>query len=104
MNKALQQYMNLSHLRDPDGYSWERKTQECLTKFPELLEKWKQAKKEIDKVVGTSLEKTIQKEIEKTLKGKATRDEIADVTKSVVKKLYKDLSLSYPQVIDRIKV
>ena len=64
----------------------------------------KQAKKEIDKVVGTSLEKTIQKEIEKTLKGKATRDEIADVTKSVVKKLYKDLSLSYPQVIDRIKV
>ena len=64
----------------------------------------KQAKKEIDKVVGTSLEKTIQKEVEKTLKTKATKGEIADITKAVMKKLYKDLSFSYPQVIDRIKV
>ena len=64
----------------------------------------KQAKKEIDKVVGTSLEKTIQKEVEKTLKNKATKDELANITKAVMKKLYKDLSLSYPHVIDRIKV
>ena len=64
----------------------------------------KQAKKEIDKVVGTSLEKTIQKEVEKTLKNKASKDEITDITKSVMKKLYKDLSFTYPGVIDRIKV
>jgi len=64
----------------------------------------KQAKKEIDKVVGTSLEKTIQKEVEKTLKNKATKDELASITKAVMKKLYRDLSTSYPQVIDRIKV
>ena len=64
----------------------------------------KQAQKEIDKVVGKSLEKTISDEVQKILKKKATKDELADITKSVMKKLYKDLSTSYPQVIDRIKV
>jgi hypothetical protein len=64
----------------------------------------KQAKKEIDKVVGTSLEKTIQKEVEKILKNKTTKEELAQITKAVMKKLYKDLSVSYPQVIDRIKI
>ena len=64
----------------------------------------KQAKKEIDKVVGTSLEKTIQKEVEKTLKNKATKNELGKITKAIMKKLYKDISVSYPHVIDRIKV
>jgi hypothetical protein len=64
----------------------------------------KQAQKEIGKVVGPSFEKTIHKEVQKILKDKATRDEIAGITKAVMKKLYKDLSFSYPQVIDRIKV
>ena len=64
----------------------------------------KQAQKEIGRVVGPSFEKAIHKEVQKMLKNKATRDEIASITKAVMKKLYKDLSLSYPQVIDRIKV
>lgn len=64
----------------------------------------KQAKKEIDKVVGTSLEKTIQKEVEKTLKNKASKEEMSKISKAVIKKLYRELSFSYPQVIDRIKV
>ena len=64
----------------------------------------KQAKKEIDKVVGTNLAKTIQDEVKKSLKDKATKKEIGDITKAVMKKLYRDLSFSYPQVIDRIKV
>ena len=64
----------------------------------------KQAKKEIDKVVGTSLEKTIQKEVEKTLKNKASKEEMSKISKAVIKKLYRELSFSYPQLIDRIKV
>lgn len=64
----------------------------------------KQAKKEIDKVVGNDLAKTIQKEVEKTLKNKATKKEMGDITKAIVKKLYKQLAVSSPQVIDRIKV
>lgn len=64
----------------------------------------KTAKKEISKVVGTSLEKTIQKEVEKTLKTRATKEELSKITKAVMKKLYKDLAISYPTFIDRIKV
>ena len=46
----------------------------------------------------------IQKEIEKTLKTAATKEEIGEITKKVMKKLYKDLSLQHPYIIDRIKV
>ena len=63
-----------------------------------------QAKKEIEKVVGKNLSKTIEKEVQKTLKGKATKQEIADISKSVIKKLYKQLSFNTPQIVDRIKV
>jgi len=63
----------------------------------------KQAQKEITKVVGNDLEKTIQKEVEKILKNKATKDEIADVTKSVIKKMYRALATSHSNVIDGIK-
>lgn len=63
-----------------------------------------QAKKEIEKIVGKDLSKTIEKEVQKTLKGKATKQEIADISKSVIKKLYKQLSFSTPQIVDRIKV
>ncbi len=64
----------------------------------------KQARKEIDKVVGSSLEKTIEKEVKKILKTKATRQELGDITKAVFKKLYRDLALRSPHIIDRIKV
>ena len=64
----------------------------------------KQAQKEIEKAVGKDFAKSVQKEVEKVLKDKATKQEIADVTKSVVKKLYRQLSHNYPQIIDRIKV
>ena len=63
-----------------------------------------QAKKEIERVVGRDFSKTIEKEVQKTLKGKATKQEIADISKSVIKKLYKQLSFSTPQIVDRIKV
>jgi hypothetical protein len=64
----------------------------------------KQAKKEIDKAVGTNFAKTIQDEVKKILKDKATKQEIGDISKAVMKKLYKDLAMSSPQIIDRIKV
>lgn len=63
-----------------------------------------QAKKEIERVVGRDFSKTIEKEVQKTLKGKATKQEIADISKSVIKKLYKQLSVNTPQIMDRIKV
>ena len=46
----------------------------------------------------------IEKEIEKVIGNKATKDKMGDIAKKVLKKLYKDLSLQHPYIIDRIKV
>ena len=46
----------------------------------------------------------IQKEVQKWLKDRATRQEVADITKAVMIKVYRALSFSYRPVIDRIKV
>lgn len=85
------------------------------------------AKKEIEKIAKQQVEDGIKKALgvsflgtkgdinkfvsdatkdqaEKWLGDKSTKDEIANITKSVMKKLYKDLSFTYPSVIDRIKV
>jgi hypothetical protein len=62
------------------------------------------AQQEIERVAGKDLKKTIQKEIEKILKNKATKSEIADISKAVIKKLYQDLAYSKQHVIDQIKV
>ena len=58
------------------------------------------AQKDFKKV----LKKEVEAEISKALKDKATKEEIGDITKKVLKKLYKDLSLHHPYIIDRIKI
>ena len=63
------------------------------------------AAKEAEKVIkAKDLKDMIAKEVEKSLSGKTTKDQIGDITKSVLKKLYKDLSLQHPYIIDRIKI
>ena len=64
----------------------------------------KQAQKEIDKVVGKNFSKSVQEEIKKVLKNKATKQEIADITKAVIKKLYRELAVTQQPIIDRIKL
>ena len=54
----------------------------------------------INKFVGN----TIQKEVEKMLKDKATQNEIGEITKAVIKKLYRELSYSSAHIVDRIKI
>ena len=39
-----------------------------------------------------------------TTKKKNVKDDIAEITKKIMKKLYKDLSLQHPYIIDRIKL
>ena len=50
------------------------------------------------------MKKDVEDELEKLLKTSATKEEIAEITKKVLKKLYKDLALHHPYVIDRIKI
>ncbi|MBG17448.1 MAG: hypothetical protein CMB77_03765 [Euryarchaeota archaeon] len=47
---------------------------------------------------------TIQKEIEKMFKDKATQNQIGEITKAVIKKLYRELSYSSVHIVDRIKL
>tara|TARA_R110001583_G_scaffold45164_1_gene142640 strand:+ start:540 stop:818 length:279 start_codon:yes stop_codon:yes gene_type:complete len=63
--------------------------------------------KEVDssfKQFEKSIKKTVEEELKKLLKTKATKEEVGDITKKVLKKLYKDLSLHHPYIIDRIKL
>jgi len=59
---------------------------------------------ELDKKLGKQLKKALEDELPKALSAKASKDEIGDITKKVLKKLYKDLSLHHPYIIDRIKI
>ena len=80
----------------PPGY---RPLQEELTKSD---------KKEIEGIVAkqvqSELKKILEDELQKALRTKATKEEIGDITKKVLKKLYKDMSVHHPYIIDRIKV
>ncbi len=58
----------------------------------------------IAKELKKELKKALEDELEKALGSKETKESIGDITKKVLKKLYKDLSLQHPYIIDRIKV
>ena len=63
------------------------------------------AAKEVKKAMKSrDVKDMIEKEVKKSLESTATKEEIGDITKKVLKKLYKDLSLQHPYIIDRIKV
>ena len=63
-----------------------------------------QIEKMISKEIKATLKKELQKALESEHKTKATKDELGEITKKVLKKLYKDLSFHHPYIIDRIKV
>ena len=61
-------------------------------------------KKELDALFSKELKKALEDELVKALKKKDIKDDIADITKKIMKKLYKDLSLQHPYIIDRISL
>ena len=61
-------------------------------------------KKELDALFSKELKKALEDELVKALKKKNVKDDIAEITKKIMKKLYKDLSLQHPYIIDRIKL
>ncbi len=70
-------------------------------------------KSEIRDIISTELDKRFRAadfkklladEIGKVINDKATKEEIGEITKKVLKKLYKDISYHHPYIIDRIKV
>ena len=58
---------------------------------------------ELSKSDKVEIKKMIETELKKLLKKRETEKIIVDLTKKVMKKLYRDLSLEHPYIIDRIK-
>ena len=52
----------------------------------------------------TDVKKMVKDELGKLLKKKDTKDQMGEIVKKIMKKLYKDLSLEHPYIIDRIKI
>jgi len=84
----------------PPGYA---PLSEALTKTDKEEIK-RMISKELDKSLKSELKKVLEEELAQALRSKASKEEIGDITKMVLKKLYKDLSYHHPYVIDRIKI
>ena len=61
-------------------------------------------REELTRQDKTDVKKMVQDELEKLLKKKDTKDQMGEIVKKIMKKLYKDLSLEHPYIIDRIKI
>tara|TARA_R110002051_G_scaffold307699_1_gene378883 strand:+ start:174 stop:419 length:246 start_codon:yes stop_codon:yes gene_type:complete len=61
-------------------------------------------KKAIERMIKKELKAMVEDEVAKALKSKNTKDDIGDISKKILKKLYKDMSVHHPYIIDRIKV
>ena len=61
-------------------------------------------KDDIKRMISKELKAAVEDEIAKALKSKNIRDNIGDISKTILKRLYKDMSVQHPYIIDRIKV
>ncbi len=72
-------------------------------------------KKQIKKMISTelnsfesrfkkSLKPLVEEELKKLLKTRDVKADVADISKKILKKLYKDLAFQHPYIIDRIKL
>ena len=87
--KQVDIFMDITFNREP------KPLQEALTKSE---------KDDVKAMVKKEIKKAVEDELVKALKTKDVKNDIADVTKKIMKKLYKDLSLQHPYIIDRIKL
>jgi len=64
----------------------------------------KELSAELEKKLKKELPKAVEAELKKALGKKATKDEIATITKKVMKKVYSDISVHHPYIIDRVRL
>jgi len=55
-------------------------------------------------MISKELKAMVEDEVAKAIKSKDIKDDIGDISKKILKKLYKDMSVHHPYIIDRIKV
>ena len=61
-------------------------------------------KADLDDAVKKIVAKAVKDEVQSVMGDKNTQDDMADISKKIIKKLYKDLSFHHPYIIDRIKI
>ena len=61
-------------------------------------------KADLDDAIAKAVEKAVKEEVQAVMSDKSTQKEMAEVSKKIIKKLYKDLSFHHPYIIDRIKI
>jgi hypothetical protein len=59
---------------------------------------------EIAKQLKSELKSMVDDELKKLLGSRDIKNDIGDISKEILKKLYKDLSLHHTYVIDRVKL
>ena len=59
-------------------------------------------KDEISKVLKAELKKMVEEELKKVLKDRDMKNQIGDITKEIMKKLYKELSVHQTYIVDRV--
>ena len=57
-----------------------------------------------EKSFKKSLKPIVEDELKKLLKTRGVKADVADISKKILKKLYKDLAFQHPYIIDRIKL
>tara|TARA_A100001515_G_scaffold140328_1_gene135906 strand:- start:53 stop:304 length:252 start_codon:yes stop_codon:yes gene_type:complete len=64
------------------------------------------AKEEAEKLFRKLLKSELEDHLVKLLKKRSglTREEISNIAKDMIKRLYRELSFNYPQILDRIKI
>ena len=95
-----------TNTNDATNYSGGNEMKITTSRLRDIIkeELTKADKDEVKRMVSKDLKSMVEDEVEKVLKSKSTKDNISDITKSVLKKLYKDLAIQHPYIIDRIKI
>ena len=79
------------------------KENNSIIKLNEELNKT-EVKDIVEKEVARLIKKMVQEELSLLLRKNETKNDIADITKELMKKFYKDLSITSTYIIDRVKV
>ena len=106
-NRALGLFINEERHMDITAAEIRRIITEELTKTDKSdIERMikQQLKTDLDDAIAKSVEKAVKDEVQSVMADKATQKEMAEVSKKIIKKLYKDLSFHHPYIIDRIKI
>lgn len=61
-------------------------------------------KDEVGKALKAELKAMVEQELKALLKDRNMQNAIGDISKDILKKLYKDLSIHHTYVIDRVKL